>query len=205
MERRRKFEQTARSQIKTAGNAISVCSAGACPPFDSRGLRGRRLCAQGVGQGASPRATGLLLGFLKGQRGQSMVEMALVMPVLLLLLLGMADFSIGIYQYNAVSNVAREGARYASARDHEPLSASDLSGPASNPRSNAAAIQAATQRAAGLDLSRLTVTVTPDTDWVARSTPGQLVACEATFGFRPATSFVPWTLTLRSRTVMLIE
>lgn len=46
-------------------------------------------------------------------RGQSLVEMALVLPVLLLLLMGLFDFGRAIFAYNSVSNAAREGARLA--------------------------------------------------------------------------------------------
>jgi Flp pilus assembly protein TadG len=46
-------------------------------------------------------------------RGQSLVEFALVLPLLLLLLMGVFDFGRAIYAYNAVSNAAKEGARKA--------------------------------------------------------------------------------------------
>jgi Flp pilus assembly protein TadG len=45
--------------------------------------------------------------------GQSLVEVAFVLPVLLLMLLGIFDFGRAIYAYNAVSNAAREAARVA--------------------------------------------------------------------------------------------
>ena len=43
--------------------------------------------------------------------GQGLVEMALILPVLLLIFMGIIDFGRAIYAYNAVSNAAREGAR----------------------------------------------------------------------------------------------
>ena len=49
---------------------------------------------------------------LRGERGQSMVEYALVLPILLLLLLGIMEFGIGVFNYNTIANAAREGARY---------------------------------------------------------------------------------------------
>lgn len=45
--------------------------------------------------------------------GQSLVEVAFVLPVLLIVLLGLFDFGRAIYAYNAVSNAAREAARVA--------------------------------------------------------------------------------------------
>ncbi len=54
------------------------------------------------------------------EAGQSAVEFALVLPILLLLLIGVFDFGRAFYYYNAVANAAREGARagvYTSASD----------------------------------------------------------------------------------------
>ncbi len=47
------------------------------------------------------------------QRGQSLVEVAFVLPVLLALLLGIFDFGRAIYAYNALSNASREAVRLA--------------------------------------------------------------------------------------------
>jgi Flp pilus assembly protein TadG len=49
----------------------------------------------------------------KSERGQSMVEFALVLPILLLLLCGIIDFGWLYYNQVMLSNAAREGARYA--------------------------------------------------------------------------------------------
>jgi Flp pilus assembly protein TadG len=46
-------------------------------------------------------------------RGQSLVEMALTLPVLLLLVLGFIDLGRAVYYYSALSNAVREGARFA--------------------------------------------------------------------------------------------
>lgn len=47
------------------------------------------------------------------ERGQSLVEFALVLPIFLILLLGILDFGRAISAYNSVSNGARSGARVA--------------------------------------------------------------------------------------------
>ncbi len=44
--------------------------------------------------------------------GQDLVEFALILPLLLLLLLGIAEFSLIIFDYDTLGNAAREGARY---------------------------------------------------------------------------------------------
>lgn len=45
-------------------------------------------------------------------RGQTMVEFALVFPVFILVVLGVIDLGRAVWQYNTLSNAAREGARY---------------------------------------------------------------------------------------------
>lgn len=46
-------------------------------------------------------------------RGQTMVELALVLPIFILLIVGVFDFGRAIYAYNTVLNASREGARQA--------------------------------------------------------------------------------------------
>ncbi|HXA41761.1 MAG TPA: TadE/TadG family type IV pilus assembly protein [Candidatus Solibacter sp.] len=45
--------------------------------------------------------------------GQAIVEFTLITPVLLLLVLGLTDVARAVYDYNVISNSAREGAREA--------------------------------------------------------------------------------------------
>src|SRR5712664_3907649 len=45
--------------------------------------------------------------------GQSMVEFALIAPLMFVLLLGLVDLARAVYYYNVISNSAREGAREA--------------------------------------------------------------------------------------------
>jgi Flp pilus assembly protein TadG len=51
--------------------------------------------------------------FLRTEKGQAMVEFALVLPLLIALLCGIIDFGWLYYNQIALSNAAREGARYA--------------------------------------------------------------------------------------------
>ena len=52
------------------------------------------------------------------RRGQSLVEMALILPVLLLLVAAAADFGRAFNSYIVINNAAREGARFAARYDH---------------------------------------------------------------------------------------
>jgi len=51
--------------------------------------------------------------FLHSEKGQAMVEFALVLPLLLALLCGIIDFGWLYYNQITLNNAAREGARYA--------------------------------------------------------------------------------------------
>jgi Flp pilus assembly protein TadG len=44
-------------------------------------------------------------------RGQDLVEYALILPLLLLFILGIVEFGIAVFAYNTIANAAREGAR----------------------------------------------------------------------------------------------
>jgi len=48
---------------------------------------------------------------LKNQKGQAMVEFAIVLPILLLLVMGIFQFGMMLNSYITISNASREGAR----------------------------------------------------------------------------------------------
>ena len=48
---------------------------------------------------------------IKNQKGQSLVEFAIILPIILLLLMGIVEFGIMLNSYLTIQNVAREGAR----------------------------------------------------------------------------------------------
>src|SRR5437763_529552 len=49
----------------------------------------------------------------RGYRGAVMVEAAIVLPTLFIILIGMITIGMGIFRYQQVAALAREGARYA--------------------------------------------------------------------------------------------
>lgn len=54
-----------------------------------------------------------------GQRGAAtLVEAAFAVPILMIFVLGVMDFSRAVYAYHFVSDAAREASRYASVRGH---------------------------------------------------------------------------------------
>ena len=50
------------------------------------------------------------------ERGQSLVEFALVLPVFLILIFGIVDFGLGLRAWITITNAAREGARVGAVR-----------------------------------------------------------------------------------------
>jgi Flp pilus assembly protein TadG len=73
------------------------------------------------------------------QRGQAVIELALTLPLLLLVVFGIIDFGFMFQRYESVTNAAREGARIGILADYTAaeaqnralsyLSASGLNGP----------------------------------------------------------------------------
>ncbi len=78
--------------------------------------------------------------------GQSIVEMALLLPVLLLISVVAIDLGRGIYYYSAIYNAAREGARYGI------IYPEDITG----------IKQKAVDMAVGVDLSLSDITIAPN-------------------------------------------
>jgi Flp pilus assembly protein TadG len=47
----------------------------------------------------------------RAEEGQDLVEFAIVLPLLMLLVLGLAEMAVAVLRHNTLSNAAREGAR----------------------------------------------------------------------------------------------
>jgi Flp pilus assembly protein TadG len=66
-----------------------------------------------VGRTTVDRCTAIARRLLGDQRGQSMVEFALISPVFFLILVGIVDLGQGFFQYQQLNNAVSEGARVA--------------------------------------------------------------------------------------------
>jgi hypothetical protein len=51
--------------------------------------------------------------FTRGEKAQSLVEFAVVVPMFLILVFGVVDFGLGLRAYISLTSATREGARYA--------------------------------------------------------------------------------------------
>ncbi len=64
----------------------------------------------------------------KNRKGAAAVEFALVLPVLVLLLLGIIEFSIALYDKSVVTNASREGARAGIVFRDPPVTDGEITG-----------------------------------------------------------------------------
>jgi Flp pilus assembly protein TadG len=62
----------------------------------------------------------------RGSRGQAVVELAFLLPVLLLCCMGMLDFGRGLNAWVVMQNAAREGAFFAAKNPADPTLAVDV-------------------------------------------------------------------------------
>lgn len=93
----------------------------------------------------------------KKEEGQSVVEFALILPVLILLIFGMIDFGWLFYNKIEVNNASREGARYAAIHWNEGSYVSDTESLVTNYASGSSVTVAA-------DGAEVTVSVSKNVD-----------------------------------------
>jgi Flp pilus assembly protein TadG len=141
----------------------------------------------------------------KVSRGQSLVEFALILLVLMVIFMGVFDLGFAAYAYNTVSLAAREGARRGAVCTN-----------------SVATIQAwAESMAVGLDSTALQVNVQPNQpnpDPKIHPTPcsggisahSSLVIVTVTYTYTPFTVLIAQalgtnSLTLSSRSTMVVE
>jgi Flp pilus assembly protein TadG len=136
----------------------------------------------------------------RGHHGQSLVEFALVLPLLALLLLGSVDLTRAFYYYVALQNATRETARVLI--DY-PSQYDDTAGCTAGHQESWPIIDVSC--AAG------TLTISPAANGGVNPPlrlPGhRAITVTAQYSFTPITVLIQWftgsTLTLRAQTVML--
>ena len=128
---------------------------------------------------------------MRGRRGSTMLEGALVMTTFVVVLVGSMDFGRLGFAYNSVTYAAHQAARFAA-----------TSGSASGHAASVAAIQAnVDSNLLGLDASKLTISVT----WTPNNSPGSQVQVVVSYGFQPLVIPISSkSLTLKSTAVDII-
>lgn len=153
------------------------------------------------------------------QGGQALVELALALPVFLLLMLGILELGRAVWLYNTLSGMAREGARWGvvlSQFEEHPGerciggNANGTYDPAEPYADTATVVGHALDRGPGLDSSRVTVTIstalpcTPEEGYF-RDFP---FTVRATYPFEPvAATFLnlPAAIDLAGQATMRVE
>jgi Flp pilus assembly protein TadG len=92
--------------------------------------------------------------------GATVVECAIVYPVIFLLILALAVGAAGIYRYSQLASLSREAARYASVHGGQYAKEMKVTAPAPADIYNNVVLP----RAEGLDTSRLNYSITYNTD-----------------------------------------
>lgn len=127
---------------------------------------------------------------LGSRKGQSMVEGSLVYVLFFVILLGIFEWGRVVWVYNMLSNASREGARYAIAHGVE----------AASPATKDSITTIVKNQMIGMDPTAVSVDVT----WNPDNKPRSTVAVTATCSVFPVLWFMPSSLSLRSRTEMII-
>ncbi len=124
-------------------------------------------------------------------RGQAIVEFAIVFPVFILLVMMIVDFGRVVWYDNAISNGAREGARYAI-----------INHPS---RDDPAIRQYVREKAVGVPLVDADITITPAVTRIARDP----VKVSISYQFTPITPMVGdligGSVTLDASSQMIVE
>ncbi len=119
------------------------------------------------------------------ERGQSLVEMALMMVILLTILSGVLDLGRGFFSFIAIQNAAGEGALYAAI---DPYCATSLSGPkCADPNNITYRTQHESQSGGLVDSSKMTISVTYPPSVVE----GQPITVTVLYNFQMVGPFTP--------------
>jgi Flp pilus assembly protein TadG len=138
------------------------------------------------------------------QRGATLVEQALILPILLAIFFGIIDMSRALYSYSYVSYIARDATRWASVRS------TNLNGPPAT----SADVRNYVKNVSGMGLDASQITAT--TNWIApangsplcasvQEKPGCVVQVTVNYNFKFIFPFLPaGTLPMSSESQMII-
>lgn len=134
----------------------------------------------------------------RAEMGQSLVETALVLPIVVLMLVGLFDLGRAVYAYNTISNAAREGSRVAAVNQITSAGGCDRSRPITNPATPTWSPHACAASAAiGLGVTAADVTVTysnpprqPALGCTTQRSVGCLVDVRVQYAWSPITPII---------------
>ena len=132
-----------------------------------------------------------------GAHGQSLVEFALVLPIIILLVVGFVEIGRAVFAYNTIANAARQGARVAAVNQLADVTDCDESRPIEDPYEPHWSIRGCAIAAAitlGIDTSNVSVEYFAPPSTTLSCDPTLHVGCIArvtvTYDFSTSTPFV---------------
>ena len=144
-------------------------------------------------------------------RGQSLVEFALVFPIIILLIAGFFEIGRAVFAFNTIANAARQGARVATVNQLANVTECDESWPIDDPYQPHWSIRGCVILAAktlGVTTSNVSVAYAAPPDTTLTCSPtlhvGCIVSVTVTYQYTLATPFVskvigPITITQTSQ------
>jgi hypothetical protein len=130
-------------------------------------------------------------------RGQSLVEFALVFPIIILLIAGFFEIGRAVFAYNTIANAARQGARVATVNQLANVTECDESWPIDDPYQPHWSIRGCVILAAktlGISTSNVSVSYAAPPDTTLTCSPtlhvGCIVSVTVTYHYTIATPFV---------------
>jgi Flp pilus assembly protein TadG len=128
---------------------------------------------------------------VRSERGQTLVEFAFASILFLTTIFGIVEFGLAVYHYNLVSDLAQEGARWASVRGSSPTAVM---------HATSDDVQSFVQGRA------LGIPVTVTTTWSPGNNPGDVVRVQVTNSYTPLAGLLPTSgMTLQSTAEMMMS
>ena len=159
------------------------------------------------GRGSAGRGSA---GRKPGTAGQSLVEFALVFPIIILLVMAFAEIGRAVFAYNTIANAARQGARVAAVNQLADVTECDESRPVEDPYEPHWSMRGCAMLAGktiGLKTSHITISYKPPPGTTLDCDPTLHIGCIAVvtlnYPFTLTTPFVssligPFTMTQTS-------
>jgi len=137
----------------------------------------------------------------RGQRGQSLVEFAFVLPIIVLVIASFIELGRAVFAWNTIANAARQGARVAAVNQLSDTPDCDESRPVEDPYVPHWSIRGCAVAAAsplGIGFSNVSVSYASPPSTTLECSPKLHVGCLATvsvsYSYSVATPFLNWVI-----------
>ena len=137
----------------------------------------------------------------QGQRGQSLVEFAFVLPIIVLVIAAFIEIGRAVFAYNTIANAARQGVRVAAVNQLADTTDCDESRPVEDPYVPHWSIRGCAVAAAsplGITFANVSISYAPPPGTTLDCSPTLHVGCLATvtvtYNYSVTTPFLNWVI-----------